>query len=80
MPTIKRFPTFHTTLSGPHTNTKQQLHCIHKNKKHYKHTSYPTHLKLTVKNKNHAHNEQLIPHGQCVGSVYQLVLFTVQTH
>ena len=66
MPTIKRFPTFHTTLSSPHTNTKQQLYCIHTNKKHYKHTSYPTHLKLTVKNKDDTHTEQLIPHGQCV--------------
>jgi hypothetical protein len=66
MPTTKSFPTFYTTLSGPHTNTKQQLYCIHTNKKHYKHTSYPTHIKLTVKNKDHAYAEQLIPHGQCV--------------
>jgi hypothetical protein len=66
MPTTKRFPTFYTTLSGPHTNTKQQLYCIHTNKKHYEHTSYPTHIKLTGKNKDHAYAEQLIRHGQCV--------------
>jgi hypothetical protein len=57
-------------VSGPHTNkTKQTLYSIHKNQKHYKHTPYPTHLKLTVKNKDHAYPEQLIPHGQC-GVVY----------
>jgi hypothetical protein len=33
--------------------------------------------KLTVKNKDHAYAEQLIPHGQCVVT-YQLVLFNVQ--
>ena len=76
MPTKKRFPTFYTTLSGPHTNTKRQLYCIHTNKKHYKHTSYPTHLKLTVKNKDHAYAEQLIPHSQCV-VVYTSWYFSV---
>jgi len=42
-------------------------------------TSYPTHLKLTVKNKDHAYAEQLIPHSQCV-VMHQLVLFGFQTH
>ena len=82
MPTRKRFPTFSTTLSGPHTNTKQgykhktRLYCIHKNKKHYEHTSYPAHLKLTVKNKDHAYAAQLIPHSQCV-VVYTSWYFSV---
>ena len=62
----KKFPRFYTTLSDPHTNTKQGLYCIHKNKKHYEHTPYPTHLKLIVKNKDHAYAEQLIPHSRCV--------------
>jgi hypothetical protein len=66
MPTRKRFPRFYTILSGPYTNTKQGLYYIHKNKKDYEHTSYPTHLKLTVKNKNDAYTEQLITHSQCV--------------
>jgi hypothetical protein len=45
------------------------LYCIHKNQKHYEHNSYPTHLQLTVKIKDHAYPEQLIPHGLC-GVVY----------
>jgi hypothetical protein len=62
-------PDFTLLYLVPTHNTKQTLYCIYKNKKHYKHTSYPTHLKLTVKNKDHAVAEQLIPHGQC-GVVY----------
>jgi hypothetical protein len=76
MPTVKRFPRFYTTLSGPHTNTKQGLYCIHKNKKHYEHTSYPTYLKLTDKNKDHEYVEQLIPHTKCV-VVYTSWYFSV---
>jgi hypothetical protein len=79
MPIRKRFPRFYTILCGPHTNTKRGLYSIHKNKKDYEHTSYPTHLKLTVQNKDHAFAEQLIPHSQCIVT-YRLVLFTVQTH
>jgi len=48
------------------------------NKQDYEHTSYPTHLKLTVKNKVYASAEQLIPHGQWVGT-YRSGLFGVQT-
>ena len=66
----KRFPRFYTNLCDPHTDTKWELYCIHKNKKDYKHTSYPTHLKLIVKNKDHAYAEQLIPNGQCVVTLY----------
>jgi hypothetical protein len=76
MPTIKRFLRFYTTLSGPHTNTKQHLYCIHTNKKDYEHTSDSTHLKLTVKNKDHAYTQQLIPHSQCV-VVYTSWYFSV---
>jgi len=50
----------HYSIQSPHKH-KTMLYCIHTNKKHYKHTSYPTHLKLTVKNKDHAYAEQLIP-------------------
>jgi hypothetical protein len=53
--------------------------CIHTHKQHYKHTPYPTHLKLTVNNKDQAYAEQLIPHSQCV-VMYQLVLQSVQSH
>ena len=55
---------------------KTRLYCIHKNKKHYEHTSYPAHLKLTVKNKDHAYAAQLIPHSQCV-VVYTSWYFSV---
>jgi hypothetical protein len=79
MPTIKRFPIFYTTLPGPHTNTKQRLYCIHKNKKHYEHTSYPTYLKARDKYKDHEYAELLIPHSQRVVT-HRLVLFSVQTH
>jgi hypothetical protein len=73
MPTRRSFPRFYTTLSGPHTNnTKQELYCIHKNKKHYEHTTYPTHLTLTVKKKDDAYAEQLIPHSQWYFSVFKL--------
>ena len=72
MPAIKRFPVFHTTLSGPHTNTKQQLYCIHKNKKHYEHTTYPTHLKLRDQNKDETADP---PQSVCC-SVYHLAFFT----
>ena len=81
MPSIKRFPVFHTTLSGPHTNTKQQLYCIHKNKKHYEHTTYPTHLKLRDKNKDETADPPQsmcfnVPVGtfQCSNSQIMLVL------
>ena len=40
-----------------------------KYKKEYEHTTYPTHIKLTVKNKDHAYTEQLIPHGQFVATL-----------
>jgi len=54
---------FHSFIWSPHKH-KTTLYCIHKNKKHYEHTSYPAHLKLTVNNKDHAYAEQLIPHSQ----------------
>jgi len=38
----------HYFIWSPHKH-KTTLYCIHTNKKHYEHTSYPTHLKLTVK-------------------------------
>jgi hypothetical protein len=62
---------------SPHKH-KKILYCIHKTKQDYEHTSYPAHLKLTVKNKVHASAEQLIPHGQCVVA-YRSGLFGVQT-
>jgi len=37
-----------------------------------------THLKLTVKNNDHAYAEQLIPHGQRVVT-YKSVIFSVQS-
>jgi len=55
----------HYFIWSPHKH-KTRLYCIHKNKKHYEQVSYPTHLKLIVKNKDHAYAKQLIPHSQCV--------------
>jgi hypothetical protein len=37
-----------------------------------------THLKLTVKNNDHAYAEHLIPNGQCVVT-YKSVIFSFQT-
>ena len=77
MPLRKRFPRFYNILRSPHTNTKQRFYSIHNNKKDYEQTTYPTHLKLTVKNKDHAYSEQLIPHSQCVVTKHS-VIFSVQ--
>jgi len=66
MPIRTKFPRFYTILCGPHVNKTRRFYCIHKCKNYKEHTTYPTHLKLTDKNKEHAYAEQLMPHGQCV--------------
>ena len=66
MPTRTKFPRFYTILCGPHVNKTRRFYCIHKCKNNKEHTTYPTHLKLTDKNKDHVYAEQLMPHGQCV--------------
>ena len=65
---------FHYFIQSPHKH-KTRLYCIHKNKKHYQHTSYPTHLKLTVNNKDHCICWTAHPPQSMCCSVYQLVFF-----
>ena len=60
MPIRESFPTFYTFLCGPHT--KQRFYCIHKYKKN---TTYPTHLKLTVKIRTILRLNNLSPRSMC---------------
>jgi len=72
------FPWFYTILCGSHTKTKWRFYCVHDNTKDYEHTTYPTHLQLTVQTNDHAYTEQLILHSQFVVT-YQRGLFRVRT-
>jgi len=55
MPLREQLPRYCTILCAAHTNTQQRFYCIRNNEKHYKHTTYPTHLKLTIKYNDHAY-------------------------
>jgi hypothetical protein len=76
-PIRKRFPKFYIISGGPHTNTKLGYNVLVQTNSTIN-TSYPTQLKLTVKNKNHAYAAHLIPHSQCVIK-YQSVMFSVHS-
>jgi len=57
----------HHFMWSPHKHEpNQMLYRIHNHKKDHEHTTYPTPIKLNVKNNDHAYNEQLIPHRERV--------------
>ena len=72
MPLKEGFPDFTLFYVVPR-QTQNKVYNVFIKTKDYQHTSYPAHLKLTVKNTDHAYAAKLIPYSQCVVT-FQFVL------